>query len=391
MGDADPWYMMLLPKFLCDLDCGLGGTPVTRQAPFLYDDDEIVLSNLPARMSRPRREDAESLDEIFLWEVLDEMNELRCNPRRYAEQKLAPLLDRFDGKTFEPPPRDETADSSWRGAARSVPQKSYQPPALKTHEGAEAVREALKVLRRAKPARALGREAGMDCAARDHALDLTSRPAGASLGHVGTDGTKPADRLTRYGQWYEAAAEMLTFRESTAAGVVASLVICDGAKSRNERKALLNDDLRVCGLAVAPHRNLECIIVVTAAVGYGPRPIPYPARVVTLEHDDAGLDEPPNDDMSVTSTFTLGSKASFALGAAATASRPLGPAFEAVLYSIPLPHVHDRILTAIRDGARNVFLDYAPPDANKGSLGRVHVSISWGYGSDSTRFTAQWR
>ncbi|KAJ8605101.1 hypothetical protein CTAYLR_000396 [Chrysophaeum taylorii] len=349
-----PWYSSLLPAFLshvCDLSGSLScddqsQTMGQKPAPFLYNDDEDLMTRLPIRLPSPRREDANTPEELFLWEVLDEMNELRCNPRRYADKrvptsttlvtrrrKLRPLMARFKDKEFTPPERDETQPSTWRGPTREPPEKRYQPPPVLTHEGAEALHEALELLQSTPPARACRR--------------FVSRVMFRRLERCDARPEWIAERLSRYGQWYEAAAEMLTFRSLAESARFLALLDRRDRGMHCSRSATVPKHATnaTCGISVAPHKALECIVVITAAVGYGPRPLPQPARVVTAEEDSEDEDAAPRR-KSVSSSR----------------ERKLGVAFEAVLYSVPLPHVHDRVLTALRDGAVHIFLDYAPPE-----------------------------
>lgn len=334
--------------FSCGLSCegGEDSSAISRREP--TSEDVSIHDWLPEKFAPPSRDDE---DEKYLWECVDEINELRCNPRRYGENKLKPLLESYPNKNRV--------------------------------EGVSALKEAIEALGEAKPCRALERHAGMDRAARDHAVDLESME---SASHVGSDGSKPADRLSRYGQWYEAVAEIFSVGETSPADVVANLVICDGSKARRERSVLLNDDLRVCGIGSG---GIDCVVLV-AAVGYGPRPFPRPARVVTLEHDDFDL-----EDGSSSSSFTTRRQRK--------SRGDLGAAFEAILYSVPLRHVHDRVLAALNDGAVSVLLDYTPPtvaysddamidEQKSDGLGRVEVTITWPHDrSRPTVFTAQWR
>ncbi|CAM9793437.1 unnamed protein product [Ectocarpus sp. 12 AP-2014] len=118
---------------------------------------------------------------------------------------------------------------------------------------------------------------GMQQAAADHVKDLaeTSR-----TGHSGSDGSGAADRMNRYGQFFQVAGEVCTYFDATAEGIVAQLLVSDGERSRHNRKALLAAHFKVCGIAIGTHPTVGAACVITLAGGYGPRPLSRSADVV---------------------------------------------------------------------------------------------------------------
>jgi uncharacterized protein YkwD len=174
--------------------------------------------------------------------VAEETNLLRRDPRSYARH-LEALLPRFDGLVLERPGR----------------------PFLRTEEGAPAVREAIAALRATRPLSALRWSPGLARAASDHVRDLG--PAGG-LEHRGTDGSRPAQRMGRYGQWRGAVAENIAFGENPARQVVVQLLIDDGVRPRGHRATLLDPGWGTAGVACGRHRDYGQVCVMDYAVGY---------------------------------------------------------------------------------------------------------------------------
>ena len=109
-----------------------------------------------------------------------------------------------------------------------------------TKEGRAAVREAIDYLERRQARRGPGQpfdganQPGLVLAARDHALDLGESGA---TGHAGRDGSRPAERVERYGEWGVSTGENIWFGSARAAAidVVADLIVDDGVPSRGHR------------------------------------------------------------------------------------------------------------------------------------------------------------
>ncbi|MDQ3426562.1 MAG: CAP domain-containing protein, partial [Gemmatimonadota bacterium] len=113
--------------------------------------------------------------------ILSETNRVRRDPEGYA-RLLEQMLPRFDGTLLDRPGRR----------------------ALRTEEGARAVREAVRALRDTRAMGGLVWSKGMAAGARDHVRD--QGPTGG-MEHRGRDGSSPAQRVTRYGRWHAGVAE----------------------------------------------------------------------------------------------------------------------------------------------------------------------------------------
>ncbi|HEY0384382.1 MAG TPA: CAP domain-containing protein, partial [Pyrinomonadaceae bacterium] len=144
----------------------------------------VIGSNVRAYASATFLSAAES-------ELLTEMNLARTQPQQYAA-----YLEEF--KKY------------YQGERLLIP--GHQR-ALVTAEGVRAVDEAINFLRSTKPVPALEASEPAYLAAKDHAVDLTTN---SLIGHIGSDGTKPNDRVDRYGKWLGAIGESIIYKMDTA-------------------------------------------------------------------------------------------------------------------------------------------------------------------------------
>lgn len=192
-------------------------------------------------------------------EIVREHNLARRDPGAYAAY-LEELLPYFDGRLLRLPGEI----------------------ALRTREGASAVREAIAFLRRQDSVGTLAASRGMTRGARDHVRD--SGPRGR-LQHVGTDGSNSWDRVNRYGSWQNTIGENLSFGAygpADARDVVMHLIIDDGVRDRAHRDNLFNPAFHIIGVACGPHARYEAMCVMVYAGGYeesGGDGVPIPAAV----------------------------------------------------------------------------------------------------------------
>eukprot|EP00903_Cladosiphon_okamuranus_P014515 g13464.t1 len=229
--------------------------------------------------------------------VLAEINELRSNPKAYAT-KLEALQEFYDKSMYNSP----------------------TGPPVQTTEGVKPLVEVIALLKRTVALEPLESKEGMQQAAADHVKDLaeTSR-----TGHSGSDGSGAADRMNRYGQFFQVAGEVCTYFDATPEGIVAQLLVSDGERSRHNRKALLAAHFKVCGIAICTHPTVGAACVITLAGGYGPRPLARAADVTC----DAG--ETPSAE------------------------------FREVLESIPVPQITEEVHKCMKAGVK-VQLQYTP-------------------------------
>ena len=156
-------------------------------------------------------------------EILTELNRVRSNPKKYAEEELKPRLKYFDGKLYKVPGQ--------------IP--------IQTNEGAPAVQECINVLTKTNPMEALGLENGLSLAAQWLADDQAKT---GTIGHYGSDGSSPFERMNRYGKWLITAGENCAYGPKTGKEIVAQLLIDDGVQDRGHRKNILKKEFKKVGI-----------------------------------------------------------------------------------------------------------------------------------------------
>jgi uncharacterized protein YkwD len=174
--------------------------------------------------------------------VIDQMNRVRTNPRGYADF-LESCRRYYQGRRLEMPGQ--------------IP--------IRTQEGAGALDEAVRVLRRTAPVAPL-----------DDSLALTSSAASLAgeqaetggVGHFGRDGSTPFSRMARYGTWLDHAAENVDYGAHSAERIVADLVIDDGNGDRGHRRNILNQDFHVAGAGFSQHPRFGTVCVIDFATRF---------------------------------------------------------------------------------------------------------------------------
>jgi len=172
-------------------------------------------------------------------EVFSELNRLRKNPRGYV-----PILKRYK--------------QGFKGNRRYISEYVV----LLTQEGVKPVDEAIEFLRKAPALPALKLSAGISRAARDHVLDLG--PDG-KVGHFGTDGSSPGERLQRYGKPVGYVAENIGFGDPPGRNMVTILLVDDGVPDRGHRKKMLSGRYTQVGIACGEHKVYRYMCVIDFA------------------------------------------------------------------------------------------------------------------------------
>lgn len=178
--------------------------------------------------------------EIFL-----EINKLRSDPQRYAEQYIAPLAKKYNRLLLYYP--------------------NDKP--LLTKEGVRALYECVHELKQQKPLPVIFPNHGLTLAARDHVKDQSKT---GRTGHQGSDRSSMRNRIERYGQWQIRIAENIAYGGKTAQQIVIYLLIDDGVRDRGHRKNFLNPDFRMAGIATGSHPNYGVMSVMDFAGGFKP-------------------------------------------------------------------------------------------------------------------------
>jgi uncharacterized protein YkwD len=135
---------------------------------------------------------------------------------------------------------------------------------LRTHEGVRALDDAIQFLRRAKPQPPLALSPGLCLAAADHSREQ----AGGAMGHYGSHGSNPRNRISRYGVLGQGWAENIAYGRHTAREIVLALIVDDGVRGRGHRKNIFNPTYNVAGAAYGPHARFGSVCSIDFASGY---------------------------------------------------------------------------------------------------------------------------
>jgi hypothetical protein len=135
---------------------------------------------------------------------------------------------------------------------------------LHTSEGVEAIDDAIRFLRHARPITPLAFSTGLSRAAADHVAEQAS----GALGHTGAGHTSPANRISRYGSWNGSWGENIAYGESSPRDIVLALITDDGLRSRDHRKNIFNPDFNYAGAAIGPHARYGTVCRIDFAGGF---------------------------------------------------------------------------------------------------------------------------
>ena len=185
-------------------------------------------------------------------DLLNEINKARAEPQVYASY-LAKLKPQFKGKVYTP-----------EGMAGG----------LETQEGWDAVEDAIKFLKEAKPAPPLNGSEGLRLAAVGH---VKEQSASGSTGHAGVDKMLIEERVKPYGAWQGDIGENLSYGNESARERLLTWLIDDGVKSRGHRRRIMSQDYKVAGISCGPHPEYGGMCVLALAGGFtdiGAKPQP---------------------------------------------------------------------------------------------------------------------
>lgn len=176
-------------------------------------------------------------------EIIFEINMVRTNPHKYAQDFVKPLLEFYQGLYFRYPGQ--------------VP--------MVTAEGKSALLDCIDALEETTPTGIFYPSKGLSLAAKEL---LNDQSISGNLGHTGDDGSNPFERMSKYGKWISSAAENVDYGNNTARWVVLSLLIDDGVPGRGHRKNLLNPSLSKIGVAFGTHPSYGNMCVMDLASDY---------------------------------------------------------------------------------------------------------------------------
>lgn len=76
------------------------------------------------------------------------------------------------------------------------------------------------------------------------------------------------------------SGEVCAYFDATTSGIVAQLLVSDGERSRESRKALLSNHFKMCGIALGEHPTVGVATVITLADCYISLPLSYAVDVI---------------------------------------------------------------------------------------------------------------
>lgn len=172
-------------------------------------------------------------------EILNEINEARANPLKFAL-----YLEDYK-KIF----KDKTA--------------YYKDGrAIVTMEGTAVIDEAIAFLKALPKLPPYNLSKGLSTAANSQLTDLREN---SSLGHFGKDGSNLMQRLSRFGSYGNLTAENITYITPNVRDIVISMIVDDGVKHRGHRKNIFSRDFKQIGPAFGKSLKDENLCVVIFA------------------------------------------------------------------------------------------------------------------------------
>jgi len=170
-------------------------------------------------------------------DIILELNKVRTNPKKYAEEYLIPLKKLYSGLYFQ-----------YSGEKRII-----------TSEGISALDECIEALNNEKPIGILYPYYGLSEAA-DY-LQIDQYITG-NTGHYSSDGKSLSERIDKYGKWSGSIGEIIDYGSENARRVVISLLIDDGVPSRGHRNSIFNPSFQCVGVSFGNHKEYEysCVI-----------------------------------------------------------------------------------------------------------------------------------
>jgi uncharacterized protein YkwD len=131
--------------------------------------------------------------------------------------------------------------------------------AILTEEGVAPVDEAIAFIGHEGGESPLMAAPLLAAAAADHRADQGDS---GMVGHVGGDGSTPADRLRRRGGSVY-VGEVIAYGSDDPAGIVRQLIVDDGVADRGHRRLLYDASLRYAGVSCGTHPVYRYMCVVT--------------------------------------------------------------------------------------------------------------------------------
>ncbi|MBA4409568.1 MAG: CAP domain-containing protein [Bacteroidota bacterium] len=176
-------------------------------------------------------------------QVILELNKVRSNPKRFAEEYLEELRTAYSGKLYTYPGQNP----------------------VKTQEGIRPLQECIQVLKQTVPMPILKPAEGLVKAAAELATDQQKN---GGIGHITRNGSTPQRRIEKYGEWDICSAEDITYGSFEARQIVIALLIDDGVPDRSHRKNILNPCFHFAGVANGSHPEYQTMCAIDYAGAY---------------------------------------------------------------------------------------------------------------------------
>ena len=217
-----------------------------------FNDTEVKLNNANSnRLIRRLENDEWDVDKIDTARNADYLSEsekdvilisnaVRTNPAKFGELYVKPITKRFDGLIMSEP----------------------NGTLIQTNEGVKVVNELYNQLLNENSFDIFLPSKGLSQAAKDHALDQSKT---GGLGHTGSDGSQPFDRMNKYGNWDGYAGENISYGRNDGLGIILQLLIDDGVPSRGHRVNILNPNFNIVGVGIDKHSQYGYVCVIDYA------------------------------------------------------------------------------------------------------------------------------
>jgi hypothetical protein len=176
-------------------------------------------------------------------QVIHELNKVRSNPKRYAEEYMEELRAFFEGKVYTYPGRTP----------------------INSAEGIFPLNECIGILKKTDPMPILEPAEGLAKAAN---LLTEEQQKHGGIGHISRNGSTPQSRMERFGDWYNCSAEDITYGSFEARQIVITLLIDDGVPSRGHRQNILSPCFRFAGVSFNGHPTYHSMCVIDYAGDY---------------------------------------------------------------------------------------------------------------------------
>lgn len=228
-----PWQLLAcqlglaLPATLLTVACSNLPTDAAR-----FNVESWLKPDVIAQAQSPQPPDWATVEQ----EILAEQNRVRQNPQSYI-----PILEAY------------LASMNEEG---NIPNGCGSRCTLLTNEGQSAVEEAIAFLRNQPAVNPLTFSAEISQVAKAHAQDQRD----GTIGHTGSDGRSPADRLSGIENF--GTGENIAYGPTTAQSVIMNLIVDDGVADRGHRTAIFSPNWTESGVGCGAHASIRTVCVI---------------------------------------------------------------------------------------------------------------------------------